>query len=66
MVSEGGIPGHYWFVALMEDNKPVRIIAWADWVVVPPIDRPENCYMVFGKDELDAYVKACRGEILVY
>ena len=66
MVSNMGTPGHYWFVALMEDNHPVRIIDWQTWLTIPVPTRPENCYMVFAKDEMDAFLKACRGELLTY
>lgn len=55
-----------WFVVLMEDERPVRAYAWDDWANIQTNERPENCYLTIAKDEMDAYVRACRGELLDY
>jgi hypothetical protein len=55
-----------WFVALIEDDKPVEIIDWATWAATQTEERPENSYIVFAKDHMDAFVRAQRGEHLTY
>lgn len=55
-----------WFVVLMEDGCPVRAYPWDDWADIQTEDRPENCYLTIAKDEMDAFGKALRGEILDY
>lgn len=56
-----------WFMVLMEDNRPVEVIDWATWVNITATgERPENSYIVFAKDHMDAFVRANRGELLAY
>jgi hypothetical protein len=55
-----------WFVVLIENDQPVEVFNWKDWVGRAIEERPENSYIVFAKDELDAFVRAQRGEHLYY
>lgn len=55
-----------WFVAFIEDGQPVEILTWSDWVARDFDERPENSHLVFGKDHMDAFVRAQRGEYLNY
>lgn len=58
-----GLP---WFVVLMEDGRAVGSFTWDEWVDTLVSERPDNCYIVFAKDHLDAFVRANRGELYTY
>lgn len=55
-----------WFVVLMEDDHVVGAFAWGEWMSIPVRERPENCFIVFAKDHMDAFMRANRGELFAY
>jgi hypothetical protein len=55
-----------WFVVLMEDGHAVRAFSWDEWIASLVSERPDNCFIVFAKDHMDAFVRANRGELLAY
>lgn len=55
--------GNNCFIVLMEDGKPSVAMPSRDWIKIPHDERPDNAYLVYARDELDAFVRAQRGEI---
>lgn len=55
-------PQLLWFVALVEDGAPIRIMDWQSWCAITFNDRPENAHLVPAKDEVDAYLRFQRGD----
>ena len=55
-----------WFVAFIEDDQPVEVLAWDDWLTRSIEERPENSHLVIAKDHMDAFVRVQRGEYLKY
>jgi hypothetical protein len=55
-----------WFVVLWEGDEAIAAIPWDDWVRRPPDYRfaaaDTGACIVSAKDELDAFLKAGRGE----
>lgn len=58
--------GAPWFIVLLEDGHPVEAIQWKDWTARSFDERPMNAHLVFAKDEMDAFVRAQRGEAVRY
>jgi len=55
-----------WFVVLMEDDHAVQAFTWDEWIASLVSERPDNCFVVFAKDHMDAFVRANRGELFTY
>lgn len=55
-----------WFVVLMEDECAVQAFSWDEWMETLVSERPDNCYIVFAKDHMDAFMRANRGELHTY
>lgn len=51
-----------WFVAVVEDDTVVSVTPWDDWVKIPILHRPDDSFVVSGTDELNAFMRASRGE----
>lgn len=51
------------YVVLVERDHPVRVYGWEYWCSRPFSERPANAYVIPAKDEIDAYLKAIRGEL---
>lgn len=49
-------------VVVWEDGKVVCSYRWWDWLKIPLSERPWDNTMVRAKDELDAMLRAERGE----
>jgi hypothetical protein len=39
-----------------------HVVRWDVWLAIPPMERPFNTTMLNAQDELDAFVRAQRGE----
>lgn len=58
--------GEEYFVAVWDPDGPEQgvrcVIPWKEWARIPIGDRPFHVTVVKGKDELDAFRRAERGE----
>ena len=45
-----------------DDKRVEAVVSWPDWVAIPVKERPFNTTMVRAVDELDAMLRAERGE----
>lgn len=50
------------FVVVWEGNRVVSAYSWYDWLKFPVEERPFDNTMLRAKDELDAMLRAERGE----
>lgn len=50
------------FVVVWDGDCIVRVYEWYDWVSIPVTKRPFDNTMLKAKDELDAMLRAARGE----
>ena len=56
-----------WFVVVWEYSNDTamritQVTRWDEWLRVPFFERPRDTTMVKARDELDAFVRAERGE----
>jgi hypothetical protein len=45
-----------------QENRVASVQAWNDWIASPIEERPLNTVMVKAKDEIEAFIKATKGE----
>jgi hypothetical protein len=53
-----------WFVAHMEEGKPIEVLDWSTWTATGIHERNDNAVLVIAKDHMDAYLKATRGNFI--
>lgn len=48
-----------------QENRVSAVYSWIDWLQIPIRERPLNTVMVRAKDELEAFLKATKGDTVL-
>jgi hypothetical protein len=47
-----------------QENRVASVRTWTEWITIPIEKRPLNTFVVKAKDEIEAFIKATKGETI--